>query len=41
MSNDPTELLQRIDRTTTQMFHWVRAGFIVVILLLVLVVLIG
>jgi hypothetical protein len=36
-TNDANELLQRIDRNTAQIFHWVRLGFIVVILLLVLV----
>jgi hypothetical protein len=41
LSNDPNELLRRIDRNTTQIFHWVRAGFIVVILLLVFLVIIG
>jgi hypothetical protein len=39
--SSPNELLQRIDQQTTQMFHWIRAGTIVIILLLVLVVLIG
>ncbi len=38
---DPNELLRRIDQRTTQMFHWVRAGLVVVILLLILVVIIG
>jgi hypothetical protein len=38
-SNDPTELLRRIDRSTAQVFHWVRLGFIVVIVLLVLLAL--
>ncbi len=36
-SNDPNEMLRRIDQTTTQIFHWVRAGFVVVIVLLLLV----
>ena len=36
-SNDPNELLRQIDRNTTQIFHWVRLGFIVVIVLLLLV----
>lgn len=40
-SNDPNELLRRIDQRTTQMFHWIRGGLVVVILLLILVVLIG
>lgn len=39
--SDPNELLQRIDRQTTQMFHWVRAGMIVVILLLIIAIIIG
>lgn len=40
-TNDPNELLQRIDQRSLQMFHWIRAGIVVIILLLVLVVLIG
>jgi hypothetical protein len=35
---DSNELLQRIDQNTQQIFHWVRLGFVVVIVLLVLVV---
>lgn len=38
---DPNELLRRIDMTTTQTFHWVRIGFIVVIILLIVVVFVG
>jgi hypothetical protein len=38
-SNDPNELLRHIDQTTTQVFHWVRLGFVVVIALLLLVAL--
>jgi hypothetical protein len=41
VSNDPNEILRRIDATTTQMFHWVRIGFIVTIVLLVVAILIG
>jgi hypothetical protein len=41
LPSDPNELLRRIDQQTTQMFHWVRAGMVVVILLLVLVIVIG
>ncbi len=37
--SDPNELLRRIDQQTTMMFHWVRAGMVVVIILLILVVL--
>lgn len=37
-STDPNEMMQRMDRNITQIFHWVRLGFIVVIVLLVLVV---
>ena len=37
-SNDPNEVLRRIDRNTQQIFHWVRLGFIVTIVLLALVV---
>jgi len=36
-SSDPNELLRRIDRNITQIFHWVRLGFVVVIVLLILV----
>lgn len=38
-TNDPNEMLRRIDQQTTQMFHWVRAGMIVVIILLILIAL--
>jgi len=34
-ATDPNSLLQRIDQQTTQMFHWVRAGIIVMIILLI------
>ena len=34
---DPNALLQRIDQTTTMTFHWIRAGVVVMILLLVLI----
>lgn len=37
--NDPNELLQRIDQKTTMMLHWVRAGLVIVILLLILIAL--
>jgi hypothetical protein len=30
---DPNMLLRRIDQTTTQIFHWVRIGVVVLILL--------
>jgi hypothetical protein len=33
-SNAPNELLRHIDQTTTQVYHWVRLGFVVVIVLL-------
>jgi len=39
--SDPNELLRQINQRTTQMFHWVRAGMIVIIILLLFVVLIG
>jgi hypothetical protein len=42
--NDPNELLNRIrqiDQTTTQTFHWVRIGVVVLILLTVVAILIG
>ncbi len=37
MSSD--DLLRRIDQNTTMMFHWIRAGMIVVIVLLILIAL--
>jgi ABC-type microcin C transport system permease subunit YejE len=40
-SNEPTELLRRIDQNTQQIFHWVRAGFVVAIVLLIIVIFIG
>lgn len=36
-ATDPNALLQHIDQTTTTMYHWVRAGVIVTIVLLLLV----
>jgi hypothetical protein len=42
--NDPNELLNRIrkiDQTTTQTFHWVRLGIVVLILLGIVIVIIG
>ena len=30
---DPNALLRRIDQTTTQIFHWVRIGVVVLIVL--------
>jgi hypothetical protein len=39
--SDPNELLRRIDQQTTQMFHWVRAGMVIVILLLIILIFIG
>lgn len=38
---DPNALLRHIDQQTTQMFHWIRIGVIVIIILLILVVLVG
>jgi hypothetical protein len=43
-ANDPNELLNRIrhiDQMTTQTFHWVRLGIIVLILLGVVIVIVG
>lgn len=34
---DPNALLQHIDQTTTMVYHWVRAGIVVTIVLLILV----
>jgi hypothetical protein len=42
--NDPNELLgriRRIDQTTAQIFHWVRIGVVVLILLAVVIIIIG
>jgi hypothetical protein len=42
--NDPNELLNRIrhiDATTTQTFHWVRLGIVVLIVIGLVVILIG
>jgi hypothetical protein len=42
--NDPNELLnriRRIDQTTTQTFHWVRLGIIVLIVIGILIILVG
>ena len=42
--NDPNELLNRvrkIDQQTTQTFHWVRLGVIVLIVLAVVIIIIG
>lgn len=42
--SDPNELIKRIrriDETTTQTFHWVRIGVVVLILLAVVVIIIG
>lgn len=38
-TNDPNEMLRRIDQQTTLMFHWLRAGIIVVIILLIAIAL--
>jgi len=40
-TNDPNELLQRIDQQTTMIYHWVRAGIIAIVLLLIVVVILG
>lgn len=39
--SDPNEVLRHIDQQTTMTYHWVRAGIVVIIALLILVVLIG
>ncbi len=44
LMNDPNELLNRIrqiDQTTTQTFHWVRIGVVVLIVLTIVAILIG
>ncbi len=38
---DPNALLRRIDQTTTQIFHWVRIGIVVLIVLAVVIIIIG
>lgn len=35
--NDPNAWLRRIDQTTTMTYHWVRAGVIASIVLLILI----
>ena len=40
-TNDPNELLRRIDQNTTEMLRWVKYGFIVSIVLLLLITLAG
>jgi hypothetical protein len=37
---DPNALLSRIDQTTTQIFHWVRIGVVVLIVLVLVSVVI-
>jgi hypothetical protein len=42
--NDPNELLnriRRIDQTTAQIFHWVRIGVVVIIVLVSVAIIIG
>jgi hypothetical protein len=42
--NDPNELLNRIrniDQTTTQTFHWVRIGVVVLIVLAIVIIIFG
>jgi hypothetical protein len=44
LMNDPNELLNRIrqiDQTTSQIFHWVRIGVVVLILLTSVAIIIG
>jgi hypothetical protein len=44
LMNDPNELLnriRRIDQTTTQTFHWVRIGVLILIVLSIIIILIG
>ncbi|MGD0588656.1 MAG: hypothetical protein ABSA63_07710 [Thermoplasmata archaeon] len=44
LMNDPNELLnriRRIDQTTSQTFHWVRIGVVILIVLAILIILIG
>lgn len=38
-TSDPNEMLQRIDQTTTMMFHWLRAGVVIAIVLLIAILL--
>jgi hypothetical protein len=42
--NDPNELLNRIrqiEQTTTQTFHWVRIGVVILIVLAIVIIIIG
>jgi len=41
LPTDPNELMRRIAQQTTMTYLWVRAGVIVIVLLLAVVVLIG
>jgi len=43
-TSDPNELLdtvRRIDQTTTQTFHWVRIGVVILIVLAIVIILVG
>jgi hypothetical protein len=39
--SDPNALLRKIDQTTTQTYHWVRIGVVVLIILAIVIVIIG
>ena len=39
VGQDPNEVLRRIDQNATMTYHWVRAGVIVVIVLLIAILL--
>lgn len=39
--SDPNELLRLINQTTTQTYHWIRAGVIVIVLLVIVAIIIG
>lgn len=40
-SSDPNALLQSIDQKTTMIYHWVRAGVVVLIVLVIIAILVG
>jgi hypothetical protein len=40
-TNDPNELLRRIDANTTATLSWVRYGFIAVVILLAVIAFVG
>jgi len=41
MPADPNELMRRMAQQTAMTYHWVRAGIVVIVLMLAIVILIG